>query len=247
MGYTVFMRQQINGWNTSEPVVRLDRVSKTYAEAGGERIVLHEVSVDFAPAEIAVLIGKSGSGKSTLLNLVSGIDMPSSGNIWVAGQPLSRLRERERTLFRRRHIGFVFQFFNLVPTLTVLENLLLPLELNGWSGRRARQTAEAMLDRVELADRAASYPDRLSGGEQQRVSIARALVHDPDLILADEPTGNLDAETGQHVLALLDELTRQAGKTLLMVTHSPEVVGMADRVFRIAHGKLLADTLLTEH
>lgn len=224
-----------------EPLIRLDRVSKAYEEAGRSRVVLHAVSIELARGELVVLLGKSGSGKSTLLNLVSGIDVPTSGEVWVEGRSLTRLSERERTLFRRRSVGFVFQFFNLVPTLTVLENVLLPLELNGRSGPQALECARAMLDAVGLGDRGASYPDRLSGGEQQRVAIARALVHDPALVLADEPTGNLDAETGQQVLALLDRLTRQAGKTMIMVTHSPEVVGMADRVLRVREGHLVED------
>ncbi len=196
------------------------------------------MSADFDPGEFVVLIGKSGSGKSTLLNLVSGIDTPSSGEIWVAGQSLTQRTERERTLFRREHVGFIFQFFNLVPTLTVLENLLLPLELNGRTGKHDRDRAHDLLARVGLADRHATYPDRLSGGEQQRVAVARALVHDPLLVLADEPTGNLDLETGQQVLDLIDTLTRRAGKNVIMVTHSPDVVGLADRVFRIAEGRL---------
>lgn len=224
-----------------EPLIRLAQVSKAFTEGGRERLVLHQVSASFARGDMVVLLGKSGSGKSTLLNLVSGIDLPTSGDIWVAGRPLTRLSERERTLFRRRNVGFVFQFFNLVPTLTVLENVLLPLELNGYAGAPAHERAQAMLDAVGLADRGGSYPDRLSGGEQQRVAIARALVHDPALVLADEPTGNLDAETGQHILALLDRLTRQAGKTMIMVTHSPEVVGVADRVLRMREGHLIED------
>lgn len=223
------------------PLVRLDRVSKAYDEAGHPRVVLQEVSVSIAPGELVVLIGKSGSGKSTLLNLVSGIDLPTAGEVWVEGCPLTRLSERERTLFRRRRIGFVFQFFNLLPTLTVLENVLLPLELNGQTGPTAITRAQAMLEAVGLADRRSSYPDRLSGGEQQRVAIARALVHDPALVLADEPTGNLDSETGQHVLALLDRLTRQAGKTMIMVTHSPEVIGIADRILRLRGGRLVEE------
>jgi putative ABC transport system ATP-binding protein len=221
-----------------QPVIRLDRVSKAYAEGGRARTVLHELSIEVARGELVVLVGKSGSGKSTLLNLLSGIDLPSAGEVWVDGRPLTRLSERERTLFRRRSVGFVFQFFNLVPTLTVLENVLLPLELNGRSGPAARAEAAAMLAAVSLGDRGASYPDRLSGGEQQRVAIARALVHDPALVLADEPTGNLDAETGRQVLDLLDRLTRQTGKTMVMVTHSPEVVGVADRVLRVVEGHL---------
>jgi putative ABC transport system ATP-binding protein len=230
----------------AEPLVRLDRVSKSFEEAGRTRVVLHEVSAAFAPGEFVVLIGKSGSGKSTLLNLVSGIDMPSGGEVWVAGQALTRLAERERTLFRREQIGFIFQFYNLVPTLTVLENLLLPLELNGRTAPRDRAHALDLLDQVGLADRRDAYPDRLSGGEQQRIAVARALVHDPLLVLADEPTGNLDAETGAQVLDLIDTLTRRAGKNLLMVTHSPDVVGLADRVFRIAEGHLVEEPVRNE-
>jgi putative ABC transport system ATP-binding protein len=228
----------------SEPIIRLERISKRFEEAGHQRIVLHEVSAAFWPGEFAVLIGKSGSGKSTLLNLVSGIDTPSAGEIWVEGRALTRLSERERTLFRRAKIGFIFQFFNLVQTLTVLENLLLPLELNGRTAARDRTHALDLLEQVGLADRRDTYPDRLSGGEQQRVAVARALVHDPLLVLADEPTGNLDVETGKYVLELLDTLTRQAGKNLLMVTHSPDVVGLADRVFRIAEGHLVEEPLV---
>jgi putative ABC transport system ATP-binding protein len=226
------------GGRAREPLIKLDRISKSFMEAGRERVVLHEVSAAFDPGEFVVLIGKSGSGKSTLLNLVSGIDMPSGGEVWVAGQALTRLTEHQRTLFRRQKIGFIFQFFNLVQTLTVLENLLLPLELNGRTGAGDRAAALDLLAQVGLADRRDTYPDRLSGGEQQRIAVARALVHDPLLVLADEPTGNLDEETGRHVLDLLDTLTRRAGKNLLMVTHSPDVVGLADRVFRMTEGHL---------
>ncbi len=225
----------------AEPLVILDRVSKSYEEAGRERIVLRDVSASFARGEFVVLVGKSGSGKSTLLNLISGIDTPTSGEIIVNGQSLTRLPERERTLFRRRSIGFIFQFYNLTPTLTVLENLLLPLELNGRVTARDRAAALDLLAQVGLADRRNAYPDRLSGGEQQRVAVARALVHDPLLVLADEPTGNLDSETSQQVLDLLDTLTRRAGKNLVMVTHSPEVVGLADRLFRIVEGHLIEE------
>ncbi|WP_416181121.1 ABC transporter ATP-binding protein [Chloroflexus sp.] len=225
-------------------VIRCEQVTKSYLEGDQLRTVLRDITITIAAGEFVVLLGKSGSGKSTLLNLVSGIDTPSSGEIWVAGQRLNQLSERERTLFRRRSIGFVFQFYNLAPTLTALENVLLPLELNGQRGPAARAAALEMLAAVGLADRANTYPDRLSGGEQQRVAIARALVHNPDLVLADEPTGNLDSDTGAQVLDLLDRLTRQVGKTLLMVTHSREMIGVADRVFQLRNGRISEESLL---
>jgi len=221
------------------PLVEIRDLTKTYEEGGRQRTVLRQASAVIERGELAVLVGRSGSGKSTLLNLLSGIDLPDAGEVSIDGIALSRLTERERTLFRRDRIGFVFQFFNLIPTLTVEENLLLPLELKGRVLPEERRAALDLLAEVGLADRARTWPDRLSGGEQQRVAVARALAHDPLLVLADEPTGNLDLETGLQVLELLDRLTRQAGKTMVMVTHSPEVVGTADRVFRIAEGNLV--------
>ncbi|HEX9114909.1 MAG TPA: ABC transporter ATP-binding protein [Anaerolineae bacterium] len=221
------------------PFVKIVGLSKRYQEGDRTRLVLDGVSVELGPGEFTALLGRSGSGKSTLLNLVSGIDRPDSGMVWIGGQDLTAMSERARTLFRRRQIGFVFQFFNLIPTLTVLENVTLPLELDGLAVSAARSRAMPMLDAVSLLDRAATFPDRLSGGEQQRVAIARALVHDPALVLADEPTGNLDENTGRDVLSLLDRLTRQTGKNLLMVTHSPEAAASADRIFHIHNGKLV--------
>jgi len=223
------------------PAVLLRRLTKLFREGRTERVVFRDVDAEIAKWEIAVLVGRSGSGKSTLLNLISGIDLPTSGSVVVAGADLGPMGERERTLFRRRHIGFVFQAFNLVPTLTVEENVRLPLELCGRTGAPARRRAAALLDRVGLGDRLASFPDRLSGGEQQRVAIARALAHDPPLVLADEPTGSLDADTAAHVLALLDALAREEGRTVVMVTHSREVIGVADRVFTVQHGRLQAE------
>jgi putative ABC transport system ATP-binding protein len=220
-------------------LVRLDNLSKSFEEGGQLRTVLDGVNASFDSGEFAVLLGRSGSGKSTLLNLISGIETPSAGDITIGGVPVTRLSERERTLFRRDQIGFVFQFFNLIPTLTVLENVTLPQELAGRDLRQVRAGALALLDRVGLADRQTTFPDRLSGGEQQRVAIARALAHDPNLLLADEPTGNLDEETGERVLSLLLELTRAAGKTLIMATHSPEVLPYADRVYEIHEGRLM--------
>jgi putative ABC transport system ATP-binding protein len=226
----------------SVPLIELRDLTKAYEEGSRQRMVLCGANASFVRGELAVLVGRSGTGKSTLLNLLSGIDQPDSGEVIIDGVSLSILSERERTLFRRDRIGFVFQFFNLIPTLTVEENLLLPLELKGKVSRGQRETALHLLEEVGLADRAASYPDRLSGGEQQRVAVARALSHDPLLVLADEPTGNLDLETGLQVLEILDRLTRRAGKTMVMVTHSPEVVGLADRVFRIEDCRLVERT-----
>ena len=217
-------------------LVRLDHVTKDYTEGRELRHVLKDASLEVGEGEFVAIRGRSGSGKSTVLNLVAGIDQPSSGEIYLAGKALSRLGAHERTLLRRDHIGFVFQFFNLIPTLRVLENVLLPAEL---SGRDEARRAAELLERVGLADRASSFPDRLSGGEQQRVAIARALVCDPRLVLADEPTGNLDDATGATVMGLLDALTRRAGKTLLLATHSREVAALADRVLTIEGGRLV--------
>ena len=221
------------------PIVRLDRVSKDYREGEDSRHVLRETSAEFEEGETVAIRGRSGSGKSTLLNLVAGIDVPSAGEVWVAGSCLSRLSPNERTVFRREHLGFVFQFFNLIPTLTVLENVQLPAELAGRPPAEAAARARGLLAEVAREDRADTFPDRLSGGEQQRVAIARALVQDPRLLLADEPTGNLDDATGQSVMALLDRVTRQAGRSLVLVTHSPQVAAMADRAFAIEDGHVV--------
>jgi putative ABC transport system ATP-binding protein len=221
------------------PAVELRRISKSYREGESERAVLRDVSLTLGRGEIVVVVGRSGSGKSTLLNVIAGIDRPTSGSVLVDGTELTALDEQARTRFRRQHIGFVFQFFNLIPLLTVEENLLLPLELNDRADAKGIARARELLERVGLGGRGDSYPERLSGGEQQRVAIARALIHDPALILADEPTGNLDTETATAVLDLLDTLAREAGRTVLMVTHSREVVGVADRMFAIERGALV--------
>jgi putative ABC transport system ATP-binding protein len=221
----------------ADSLVEVRGLCRVYREGERRRRVLDALDLRVRRGEYLALIGRSGSGKSTLLNLISGIDRPSAGEVVVAGCNLTRLDERARTRFRRCHIGFVYQFFNLIPTLTVAENLRLPLELNGVRHGAAARIND-WLDRVGMADRAASYPDRLSGGEQQRVALARALVHGPDLVLADEPIGNLDAETGGQVLGLLDALVRGAGHTLILVTHAAAVVERADRVLTLADGRL---------
>lgn len=215
--------------------VRLHGVSRSFQEGGRRRVVLDRLDAAFAEGETVAILGRSGSGKSTLLHLVAGIDLPDAGEVEVEGRILNTLSERERTLYRRRRVGLVFQFFNLVPTLTVLENLLLPLELNR---EHAEERARALLEEVGLADRAGAWPDRLSGGEQQRIALARAVVHRPALVLADEPTGNLDEDTSLLVLDLLDRLCRENGATLIMVTHSAEVAARADRTLRMHEGRL---------
>lgn len=233
----------LNGQNAEiyPALIQLHRLSKSFDEGETTRVVLDELSCDFQEGQFICLLGKSGSGKSTLINLIAGLDAPTGGEVIInhGGEDISitHLSERKRTLFRREHIGIVFQFFNLIPTLTVLENVTLPLELAGASGNFQVRSTE-LLARVGLGDRLDTYPDKLSGGEQQRVAIARALAHDPLLILADEPTGNLDAETGDSVLRLLLELTKDAGKTLIMATHATDVAKQADRVLHLIQGKL---------
>ena len=203
------------------------------------RMVLDGASLRIGPGERVAILGPSGSGKSTLLNLICGIDLPDSGSVTVGDVDLTALSEVERTRFRRRHIGFVFQFFNLLPTLTVLENLLLPLELKGPVAAEDAERALRLLERVGLADRSDAFPDRLSGGEQQRVALARAVVHEPELVLADEPTGNLDEDMAMQVAELLADLVRGERGTLVVVTHSRVLASRMDRVFRLDHGRVV--------
>lgn len=219
-------------------LIRTRALTRIYSEGGANRRVLDGTDLDIEAGEFFVMLGKSGSGKSTLLNLISGIDKADGGQVWIGDVEITALDERRLTLFRRDNIGIVFQFFNLIPTLTVLENVTMPVELGGGSHRGAEQRGRELLARVGLADRAGAFPDKLSGGEQQRVAIARALIREPKVVLADEPTGNLDEENGELVLQLLLELTRDAGKTLVMATHNPEIVPLADRVGRLHDGKL---------
>jgi putative ABC transport system ATP-binding protein len=222
--------------------VALDAVCKDYDEHGRPHSVLEGVTARILRGELIVLVGRSGSGKSTLLNIIGGLDRPSRGEVRIGGQALSGLSEDGLARLRRRGIGFVFQFFNLVPTLTALENLLLPLDLLGVERVEALECARSWLATVGLPDRGDSFPEELSGGEQQRIALARALIHRPGLVIADEPTGNLDLETARQVLSLLDDLCRREGTTLVMATHSPEVMGVADRVFTIHDGRLEIST-----
>lgn len=225
---------------SESPLVSISGLSKAYSEGGVDRDVFRDLALDIPAGERLALLGRSGSGKSTLLNLISGIDRPDAGRVIVAGRDITAFNEHERTLFRRRHIGFVFQFYNLIPTLTVRENLLLPIELTGRIDARAHSRARILLEQIGLAERADSYPDRLSGGEQQRVAVARAIMHRPLLLLADEPTGNLDEESSARVLGLLHDLVRDAGTTLVMVTHSAGIARGCDRVMALREGSLRA-------
>ena len=220
--------------------VSVAEIRRAFREGGRSRDVLRGLSFDVAAGELVALLGRSGSGKSTLLNLIAGIDRPDGGRIVIDGQELSAMDERRRTLFRRSRIGFVFQFFNLISTLTVEENVRLPLELAGTPVAVARDEARRLLRAVELGDRGREFPDHLSGGEQQRVAIARALVNAPAVVLADEPTGALDAETGRLVLGLFVDLARRQRAAVILVTHSAEVARAADRVLVLVDGKIPA-------
>ena len=223
-------------------MLRIQKLCRAFREGEREHRVLEEAEAEFRAGEVTAIIGRSGSGKSTLLNLISGIDRPDSGSIHFDGQDVSALPEPRRTLFRREHIGFVYQFFNLVPTLDVEENVRLVLELNGVRGKTARERSAGVLTEVGLGDRLRSAIDKLSGGEQQRVAIARALVHRPSLLLADEPTGNLDGETAAEILPVLLSLARSRSATLLMVTHDADLARTADRVLELREGRLQAAT-----
>ena len=219
--------------------ISINGVSKTYGKGPSASTVLSELSLEVERGERVALVGQSGCGKSTLMNVIAGIDTIDSGSISIAGKLMSGLTETARTLHRREHIGFVYQSFNLIPSLTALENVQLPLQLNQYSSTDALAKAEQMLERVGLTSRVSAFPDQLSGGEQQRVAIARAMVHEPSLVLADEHTGNLDAETGKQMMDLFTELARSSGQTVLMVTHSLGVASTADRVLQLLDGQLM--------
>ncbi len=225
--------------DVSGVVVRLRDVHKSYTDGTRRHEVLHGVDLDIARGEFLALVGRSGSGKSTLLNLIGGMDDPDSGALEVLGLSMAAADEPRRSALRRTELGFVFQFFNLLPTLTVEENLLLPLELARKLDAASRARALELLDAVGLSAQRRSFPDRLSGGEQQRAAIARALAHDPELVLADEPTGNLDDENAARVLELFEALLRPQRKTLVLVTHSAAAARVADRTLELRDGRLV--------
>lgn len=218
--------------------IHLRDLSHGYHEGGRQHAVLDSLTASFNANEITALVGQSGSGKSTLLNLIGGLEPVQTGSIDVFDRSISSMDDRQRTLFRRSSIGIIYQSFNLIPTLTVAENIALPLALNKTPANERLSRIEHLLAATELTGRGDQYPDRLSGGEQQRVAIARAVVHAPPLILADEPTGNLDAKTGRRCLRLLTDLVREQACTLLLVTHSREVAAAADKLISLASGNL---------
>ncbi len=226
---------------SDDTLIRIDHLSKTYSRGGQPIPVLMDINLAVRRAEFVSLMGPSGSGKSTLLNLIAGIDQPTSGTIQIAGVDIATLDETALADWRAANVGFIFQFYNLMPVLTAYENVELPLLLTNLTRKQRKAHVEATLEMVRLADRMDHYPNELSGGQQQRVAIARALVTDPTLIVADEPTGDLDRATGEEVLALMDELHHDLGKTIVMVTHDPKAAARASRMIHLEKGVLVDD------
>ena len=230
---------------TAEPAVQavavVDHVCKTYGTGAGALTALHDVALTVHAGRSVALVGRSGSGKSTLLNLLGAVDRPTTGTIAVGGTDLSTMPDRELALFRRRRLGYVFQSFHLIPSLTVFDNVAVPFTLDRSLTTDRRQEIAALLDRLGVADKAKRYPDELSGGQQQRVALARAVVHRPALLLADEPTGNLDATTGRTILDLLDELRRAYGVAVVMATHSDEAADRCDERVTLSDGRVATE------
>jgi putative ABC transport system ATP-binding protein len=226
--------------NTIMYAAEVDRVQKTYGSGDSEFTALREVSLRVPRGRSIALLGRSGSGKSTLLNLIGAVDRPTAGAIRVGGIDLSSLSEAQLALFRRRRLGYVFQSFHLVPSLTVFDNVAVPWTLDRALTAARRTQVTALLERLGVAEKAKRYPDELSGGQQQRVALARAIIHRPDLLLADEPTGNLDAHTGGVILDLLDELRLEFGLTVVMATHSTEAAERCDQRIMLSDGRIVS-------
>ncbi len=223
--------------------ISLTDITKSYLENESKRTLFQDLNITFPSGKLSVLMGKSGVGKSTLLNLVSGIDLPDCGTVSVGSECISAMDDDGRTLFRRRHIGFIYQFFNLIPVLTVYDNITLIAELDGSNGKQCRKRADHLLKKVGLFDRRHDYPEKLSGGEQQRVAIVRALVNNPSVILADAPNGNLDKGTRDDILIMILELSRDQVKTLIMVTHSMDAARYADHTFTVENCTLVSTAM----
>jgi putative ABC transport system ATP-binding protein len=234
---------------TAQSMLKVERLTKTYPTAAGPLTVLHDVSFELAAGASLAVVGPSGSGKTTLLGLCAGLDAPSSGAVWLAGQPLGGLSEDARALARNAHVGFVFQNFQLIPTLTTLENVLVPLELRPAAVLKAggfgdyEAEGRALLERVGLGDRRDHYPVQLSGGEQQRVALARAFINRPKILFCDEPTGNLDDDTARAMVELVFGLNQEKGTTLVLVTHNLDLARRCQRLLRLRGGRVIADEL----
>jgi putative ABC transport system ATP-binding protein len=222
-------------------VIAVDAVRKTFGSGPNEFTALHEVSLQITAGQSVALLGRSGSGKSTLLNLLGAVDRPTSGRIFIGGVDLSTQSDAELAIFRRRRLGYVFQSFHLVPSLTVFDNIAVPWTLDRSLTSERRKEIQALLDRLGVADKSRRYPDELSGGQQQRVALARAIIHRPDVLLADEPTGNLDAQNGRAILDLLAELQREFGLTIVMATHSEEAAQRCDQRVILSDGKIVGN------
>jgi putative ABC transport system ATP-binding protein len=225
-------------------MIRLANVSKVVTSGSEKLTILHAVELFIPNGQFVAIVGPSGSGKSTLLGLIAGLDAPTSGEIFIDGENITRMSEDELAALRGAKVGFIFQAFHLIPSLTAYENILVPMEIMGI--RNARERAQRLLDEVGLHDRGHHYPSQLSGGEQQRVAIARAFSNDPQILLADEPTGNLDSRNGRHVFELLLKLNREHGTTLLLVTHEQSLAKLADRKISLRDGRIVEDRLLKE-
>lgn len=220
-------------------ILEVQNLCKTYGSGEAEVNALNQVSFSVRKGEFIAIIGESGSGKSTLLNIVGGLDNPTSGKVWIDGKDVFSMSEKKLTIFRRQHIGFIFQSFNLMDTMNAIENVALPLTFQGMDRRIRTRKAEQMLDMVGLSKYKKHKPTQMSGGQQQRVGVARALVVEPEIIFADEPTGNLDSRTSREVMELMQQVVREKNQTLIMVTHDNELAGFADRIFHIRDGKIL--------
>ena len=238
---TTFDAPEASVLNVKEPMLRCESLTQTYLSGGRELTVLKNITFTLEPGGFLAIVGPSGSGKSTLLGLLAGLDRPRSGRIVLDGRDLGALSEDDRARLRAEKVGFVFQSFHLIPTLTARENIQVPLELRGEEAI-ARARADELLDRVGLGGRGHHYPAQLSGGEQQRVAIARAFANGPKILFADEPTGSLDAETGRTVIDLMTGLNRELGTTLVLVTHDPDLADRARRIIRLADGAVVHDS-----
>jgi putative ABC transport system ATP-binding protein len=226
-------------------ILKTNQLTKTYGTGDTAVTALDHLSLEIATGEMVAIMGPSGCGKSTLLHLLGGLDMPTSGEVWIDGQNLTRLNDNQLTELRRRKLGFIFQFFNLIPVLNAVENAALPVTLDGMASQSAQTKATEWLQRFGLGNRLKNLPSQLSGGQQQRVAIARALVAEPALILADEPTGNLDTHASDEIAALLRQVAKEYGRSVVMVTHDPRIAAYADRIIFLKDGKLADETLLT--